>query len=441
MPDSDRVKAFWQWLHGKKLISIFPSISGLLNGQGLPDAGNSSDKVMQKLNRFIERFGEGKDRIPREHLVHLTSICSGKGVPDATRVWKFWQWLQEKKLTGVFSSISNLLSQQGLPDTENSSDKVMQRLNRFIDLFGKGKDSIPKEHLVRFTSICGGKGVPDATRVWTFWQWLQEKKLTDIFPSISCLLNGCGLPDPKNSSNKVMQKLNRFIDLFGEDEKKIPVQYLSHFTSINSGKGVPDAAAVQAFWQWLQDRRLVETFASISGMLNGQGLPDPNDPEDEVGQQLDNFLALFGKGPEQISPQSMTRFTGIMARRGIPEPAAVRSLYQWLDGDAILLQQMARLFIRKGLPDMVDLETWQQKLKDYTGLSAEDDRPPLQIMTLSLTAPGRGNLPWEQCTAYLERHKTGTGSYQKAVIDLGRLLLRHGPACLAAYMAIRQNSS
>ncbi|MCG8533216.1 MAG: hypothetical protein MI749_21525, partial [Desulfovibrionales bacterium] len=369
---------FWRWIKTKELTKDFPSISGLLNGQGLPDARSSSDKVMQKLNGFIDLFGEGEASIPREHLVRFTSINGGKSVPDAVRVKTFWEeWVQKKELTKHFPSISNLLCQQGLPDAGNPSDKAMQKLNRFIDLFDDGENSIPEEHLVHLTSICSRKGVPDTARVWTFWQWIQEKKLTDIFPSISSLLCGCGLPDPQDSSNKVMQKLNRFIDLFGEGEKQIPVQYLSHFTSMNSKKGVPDIAAVRAFWQWLQDQKLVEIFGSISGMLSGQGLPNPNDPEDKVGQKLENFLALFGEGERQIPHQYLSHFTSMNRSKGVPDAAVVQAFWQWLQGQKLVqtLVSISGMLGGQGVPDPNDLEgKVGQKLDNFLALFGKGER-------------------------------------------------------------------
>ena len=150
---------------------------------------------------MIDLFGEGKDRIPKEHLVRFTSINCGKKVPAPKHVQDFWKWIQERGLVNVFPSISSLLCRQGLPDAGNPSDKVMQKLNGFINLFGEGKDSIPREHLIHFTSINSGKGVPDAAKVKAFWQWIKKKELTKIFPSISNLLCKQRLPDAGNVSD------------------------------------------------------------------------------------------------------------------------------------------------------------------------------------------------------------------------------------------------
>ena len=65
-----------------------------------------------------------------------------------------------------------------------------------------------------------------------------------------------------------------FLDLFGEEENKIPRTHLSRFTSMQHGKGVKGLAhQAKAFWGWLQGKGWEDDFASISGLLTTHGIP------------------------------------------------------------------------------------------------------------------------------------------------------------------------
>ena len=155
-----RAKAFWGWLQDKGWVDDFVSISGLLNQQGIPETGNSTDSIARELEDFFELFGEKENKIPRMHLSRFTSMHAGKGVKGlAPRAKAFWDWLQGKGWDDHFSSISGLLNQQGIPDTGNSTDSIARELEDFFELFGEKENKIPRMYLSRFTSIHGGKGV------------------------------------------------------------------------------------------------------------------------------------------------------------------------------------------------------------------------------------------------------------------------------------------
>ena len=276
----------------------------------------------------------------------------GKGVKGlAPRAQAFWGWLQGKGWEDDFASISGLLNQQGIPDTGNSADPVARELENFFDLFGEEENKIPRTHLSRFTSMHRGKGVKGlAPGHRHSGSWLQGKGWEDDFASISGLLHLQGIPDTGNSADPVARELENFFDLFGEEENKIPRKHLSRFTSMHGGKGVKGLAPrAQAFWGWLQGKGWVDDFASISGLLNRQGIPDTGNSADPVmgkekTRELENFFDLFGEGENSIPRKHLSRFTSMHCGKGVPPANQVLALWTWLDKDSVLLWQVARLF-------------------------------------------------------------------------------------------------
>ena len=138
---------------------------------------------------------------------------------------------------------------------------------------------------------------------------MQGKGWEDDFASISGLLAKQGIPDNGNSEDPVAKGLENFFDLFGEGESKIPRKYLSRFTSMHCGKGVKGLAPrAKAFWGWLQGKGWVDDFASISGLLTQQGIPDTGNSEDPVAKGLENFFDLFGEKENNDSPDTSVPF-------------------------------------------------------------------------------------------------------------------------------------
>ena len=129
-----------------------------------------------------------------------------------------------------------------------------------------------------------------------------------LLPSVACWPRQ-GIPDYGNSEDPVAKGLENFFDLFGEGESKIPRKYLSRFTSMHCSKGVKGLAPrAQAFWGWLQGKGWVDDFASISGLLGLQGIPDTGNSEDPVVRGWKTFSICLGKkrakSPENICPVS-----------------------------------------------------------------------------------------------------------------------------------------
>ena len=229
---------------------------------------------LETFKDFIDLFGEGENTIPRTHVSRFTSMHSGKGTKGlAPRAQAFWDWLQGKGWEDDFASISGLLNRQGIPDTGNSEDPVAKGLEDFFDLFGEGENKIPRKHLSRFTSMHCSKGVKGlAPQAQAFWDWLQGKGWEADFASISGLLNHQGIPDIGNSADPVAKGLEKFFDLFGEEENKIPRTHLSRFTSMHQWQGIRGLAPrALAFWGWLKGKGWEDDFASISGLLTTAG--------------------------------------------------------------------------------------------------------------------------------------------------------------------------
>ena len=260
----------------------------------------------------------------------------GKGVKGLThRAQAFWGWLQGKGWEADFASISGLLTQQGIPDTGNSADPLTRELEDFFNLFGEKGSKIPRTHLSRFTSMHHGKEVKGlASQAQAFWGWLQSKGWEGDFASISGLLHLQGIPDTGNSTDPVARELENFFDLFGEQENKIPRTHLSRFTSMHHSKGVKGLAPqVQAFWDWLKGKGWEDDFASISGLLNQQGIPDTGNSADPVARELENFFDLFGEGENKIPRKHLSRFTSMQNGKGVKELAPrAQAFWDWLQG-------------------------------------------------------------------------------------------------------------
>ena len=330
---------------------------------------------------------------------------------------------------------------QGIPDTRNSVDPVARELENFFDLFGEEESKIPRKHLSRFTSMHCGKGVKGLThRAKAFWGWLQGKGWENDFASISGLLHLQGIPDTRNSADPVARELENFFDLFGEEENKIPRKHLSRFTSMHCGKGVKGLAPrAKAFWGWLQGKGWVDDFASISGLLNRQGIPDTGNSADPVAKGLENFFDLFGEGENLIPRKHLSRFTSMHCGKGVPPVNQVLALWTWLDKDSVLLWQAARLFSQEGLPSLPTLNSSLDWLKQVTSWDG-DDTVPLKVIALHLGVPGKKRLTRAQVRSFME-HQKGGGKGAPAVITLARLLCRHGNDGVKAYQEMVDGDS
>ena len=328
-----------------------------MNRQGIPDTGNSEDPVVKGLEDFFKLFGEEENKIPRTHLSCFTSMQHGKGVKGlAPQAQAFWDWLQGKGWEDDFASISGLLTAQGIPDIRNLADPVAKGLENFFELFGEEENKIPRTYLSRFTSMHHGKGVKElAPQVQAFWGWLQDKGWVGDLASISGLLNRQGIPDTGNSEDPVAKGLENFFDLFGEAENKIPRMHLSRFTSMHSGKGIAGLAPqAKAFWAWLQGKGWEDDFASISGLLNRQGIPDTGNSEDPVAKGLEDFFELFGEEENKIPRTHLSHFTSMHSGKGVVGLASqAQAFWGWLQGKGWEddFASIGGLLAQQGIPD------------------------------------------------------------------------------------------
>ena len=395
-----RAKAFWGWLQGKGWEDDFASISGLLTHQGIPDTGNSADPVARGLENFFDLFGEEEHKISRTHLSRFTSMHCGKGVKGlAPRAKAFWGWLQGKGWEDDFASISGLLTLQGIPDTGNSADLVAKGLENFFDLFGEEEHKIPRTHLSRFTSMHCGKGVKGlAPRAKTFWGWLQGKGWEADFASISGLLTinkEFPIPGTVQIQSPGAGKLFRIC--LGKKGTRFPGDICPVSPQCTSGKGVKGLAPrAQAFWDWLQGKGWVDDFASISGLLAKQGIPDTGNSADPVVKGLENFFDLFGEEENKIPRKHLSRFTSMHCGKGVPPVNQVLALWTWLDKDSVLLWQAARLFTLEGLPSLPTLNSSLDWLKQVTSWDGDD--------TMPLNTALKGDGPPPGCSREKETH-------------------------------------
>ena len=113
-----------------------------------------------------------------------------------------------------------------------------------------------------------------------------------------------------------------------------PAEHLSRFTSMHQGKGTKGlATTTKAFWDWLKEKKWVDDFSSISGVLNKKGIPNPGNPDDPDIKGLKAFFALFeGKNaiPASTCP-ALPRCTLARAARGWPRQA--KGFWDWLQGN------------------------------------------------------------------------------------------------------------
>ena len=317
----------------------------------------------------------------------------------------------------------------------------LRELENFFDLFGEEENKIPRNYLSRFTSMHHGKGAKGlATRAKAFWDWLQGKGWVDDFASISGLLTKQGIPDTENSTDPVARELEELFDLFGEEGNKIPRKYLSRFTSMHSGKCIKGLAPrARAFWGWLKGKGWVDDFASISGLLNRQGIPDTENSANPFVRELENFFDLFGKGERKIPRKYLSRFTSMHCGKGIPPVNQVLALWTWFNKDRVLVWQAARLFNMEGLPSLPILNSSLDWLKQVTSWDG-DDTVPLKVMALYLSAPEKKRLTRAWLRSFIA-HQKGGGKGASAVVAIARLLCRHGNGGVKAYQEMVDGDS
>ena len=148
-----------------------------------------------------------------------------------------------------------------------------------------------------------------APRAKAFWDWLQDKGWEGDFASISGLLAKQGIPDNGNSEDPVAKGLENFFDLFGDGENKIPRTHLSRFTSMHCSKGVKGLAPrAKAFWGWLQGKGWVDDFASISGLLTKQGIPNTGNNADPVVKGAGRLFRSVWRRRGKNSPKTSVPF-------------------------------------------------------------------------------------------------------------------------------------
>ena len=315
--------------------------------------------------------------------------------------------MQGKGWDDDFASISGLLNCRGIPDTGNSTDSIVRGLENFFELFGEGESKIPRKHLSRFTSMHNRKGgVGLAPRAKAFWHWLQGKGWDDDFASISGLLNCRGIPDTGNSTDSFVRGLENFFELFGEGENKIPRTHLSRFTSMRHGKGVVGLATrAQAFWDWLQGKGWEADFASISGLLNLQGIPDTGNSADPIVRELEDFFELFGEKENKIPRMHLSRFTSMRHGKGVVGLAPrAQAFWGWLHGKGWVdgFAFISGLLHRQGIPDTRNgADPVARELENFFDLFGEGESkiPRKHLCRFTSMHRGKGIPPVNQLLA------------------------------------------
>ena len=116
----------------------------------------------------------------------------------------------------------------------------------------------------------------------------------------------------------------------------------------------------------------MDDFASISGLLNRQGIPDTGNSEDPVSKGLEDFFDLFGEEENKIPLTHLTRFTSMHGCKGV-KGLAPRALafWGWLQGKGWEddFGSISGVLNQKGIPDTGDSEDPVAKgLEDFFDL-------------------------------------------------------------------------
>ena len=218
---------------------------------------------------------------------------------------------------------------------------------------------------------------------------MQGKGWEDDFASISGVLNQKGIPDTGDSEDPVAKGLEDFFDLFGKEENKIPRTHLTRFTSMHSCKGVKGLAPrALAFWGWLQGKGWEDDFASISGLLTKQGIPDTGNSADLVAKGLENFFDLFGEEEHKIPRTHLSRFTSMHCGKGVKGLAPrAKAFWGWLQGKGWEndFASISGLLANKGIPDTGNsADPVAKGLENFFDLFGDGQNSPESICPVSL---------------------------------------------------------
>ena len=221
--------------------------------------------------------------------------------------------------------------------------KNLDEFHDVFQIFGEKERKIPLTHLPCFTSMAKNRGAAGlAARIKGFWGWLQEKGWEGHLSSISGLLTTKGIPA---AGDMALQEL---MALFGKESGRIPMQHLTHFTSMAHGSGTKGLAArINDFWGWLQKKGWEVHFSSISGLLHTKGIPAAGD------KVLQEFMALFGQESGQIPIKHLSHFTSMhncKEKEGLID--RIKDFWGWLQekGWEYHFSSISGLLNRKGIP-------------------------------------------------------------------------------------------
>ena len=238
------------------------------------------------------------------------------------------------------------------------------------------------------TSLFNRRGFPQAeedTQAFIEWEiWWKtcgnRRSLNrDLLRIFSSMYSGKGLPD-----KKAVEDYLRW-DIWWRGEGKARIldrELLRTFSAIFSGKGLPDKKAMEEYLQlqiwWLGegrtrvlDRTLLRSFSS---MFHGRGLPDKKAMEDYL--KLDIWWQSDGEA-RTLNRELLRAFASMFHGKGLPPKKAIEDYLLWKiwwkgEGetrtlDRELLRTFASMFHSKGFPVQKNVEGCLQWQKWWQG--------------------------------------------------------------------------
>ena len=285
--------------------------------------------------------------------------------------------------------------------------------------------------LKSLTSLFNNRGFPRADEdtqafierdVW--WQGKGAMRTLDqkLLSTFSSIFSGRGLPDEKAIEDYL--QLDVWWQGVGE-ARTLDRELLRTFSSMFSGRGLPDKKAVEDYLRWdvwwqgdgkarALDRELLRMVSLIYG---GQGLPDKKAVEDYLGRDL--WWQGVGEA-RRLDRELLGTFSSMFNGRGLPETCRIDEILGWLTFDQQLNRQVVKLMTKLylgvcasrrylGLPDINTLNQLEQKLTaviPFHKNEGNDTRLLIKMVALYLANDRETQqLHWADCEAWLREYR------------------------------------
>ena len=352
------------------------SLTSMLNKSDTTNIKRVSNSFISKADDEIQYIAQSP------FLKNISSMCSGKGLPEKTKVEAFlklpclkedWQEgnddaVKDKPLDrALVTNISSMCNGKGLP--EKTKVEAFLKLPCLKEGWQESNDDaienkpLDRALVTNISSMCHSKGLPEKTRVAAFlklpclkedWQEGNDDSVKDkpldraLVTNISSIFSSKGLPEKT--------KVEAFLKLpclkegwqEGNDDsvkdKPLDRALVTNISSIFSSKGLPEKTKVEAFlklpclkegWQEgnddsVKDKPLDRALVTnISSMCSTRGLPEKTKVETflklpclKEGWQEGNDNAVKNK---PLDRALVTNISSMCSRRGLPEKTKVEA--------------------------------------------------------------------------------------------------------------------